>query len=115
MTAHQALASAEARAENEPIVKTPEQRAAGMVDHWNAFNAREEHRFFTYFMLDTHAEERQLFLAAIDASTELPYPNDTPQAVVKTGRAILWASTQGYENGDPFAVSYTGERVYPVE
>lgn len=115
MAAYQALTSHEVRVEYETAVKSPEQRAAGMADHWRAFNNGEEHRFFTYFMLDTHAEERQLFLAAIDASRELPYPNDTPQAVVKTGRAILWASTQGYENGDPFAVSYTGERVYPIE
>lgn len=115
MTAQEALASPEVRAQYEQLVQTPEERASGMAAHWNSFNDGDEPAFSAYFMIDAHRVERELFLQDIDASSEIPYPNGVRQAMLKTGRAILWAVTQGYEDGDPYAVYYTGERVIPIE
>lgn len=115
MTAQEALASPEVRAQYEQMIKTPEEHAAGMAEHWNNFKEGLELEFSAYFMLSAHNTWRQLFLEKINASDEIPYPNDVPQAMLKTGRAILWATTQGYEDGDPYAVHYTGTRITPIE
>lgn len=115
MTVQEAMASPEVRTQYEQLVQSPEERAAGMAAHWNNFNEGREPEFSAYFMLDVHDDVRQAFLEEVEASTEIPYPNGVPQAMLKTGRAVLWAATQGYEDGDPYAVYYTGTRVTPIE
>jgi hypothetical protein len=115
MTVQEALASPEVRAQYEQLVQTPEDRAAGMAAHWNNFNEGTEPEFSAYFMLGAHDELRQAFLNKIEASSEIPYPNNVRQAMLKTGRAVLWAASQGYEDGDPYAMYYTGTRVMPIE
>lgn len=115
MSTEQASATNIAYAEHEPVVTSPDIRAAGMLDHWQAFQNGQEHSFYRYFMLEVHEDDRKTFLDGLKASNDIPYPNGERQSVLKTGRAILWAVTQGYDNGDPFAVEYVGQRVYPVE
>ena len=94
---------------------TPEEKAAGMANHWEAFKEGREPAFYTYFMLEAHESERKLFLSEIGASEEIPYPDGQQQAVLKAGRAVLWATSHSYVNGDPCAVFYAGSRMYPVE
>ena len=115
MNGEHALASPETGTEYNTVVLTPEGRAEGIAAHWRAFEQGSEPAFYRYFMLEVHGEDRNLFLATIDASPEIPYPDDHRQAVLKTGRAILYAATQSYDNGEPFAVEYIGARVYPIE
>lgn len=115
MTVQEALATPEVRAQYEQLVSSPEARAAGIAAHWQQYNDGLEDSFFAYFMLEAHEAERKAFLAEIEASDQIPYPNGVPQAMLKTGRAILWAAAQGYEDGDPYAVYYTGSRVQPIE
>lgn len=108
---------AEAEQAREVLAQTPEERARGMAEHWRNFNEGRESGFFAYFMIDNdvHVQDRTLFLREIQASEEIPYPDNSRQAVLKTGRAVLWAVSQAYPEGEPFAITYTGERVYPAE
>lgn len=117
MALQEQMTHSEDRQAHEVLVRTPEERGQGMAEHWRNFNEGREAGFYAYFMIDndTHVQDRMHFLREIQASEEIPYPDNTSQAVLKTGRAILWAVSQAYPDGDPFAITYTGERVYPAE
>lgn len=115
MNAKRAMMATESVADYEQLALSTEERAAKMHEHWQSFKNGSEDEFYRYFMLEVHENERQLFLESMNASTEIPYPNWEQQAVLKSGRAILWATTQGYDNGDPYAVEYRGERIFPIE
>lgn len=95
-------------------VLTPQERATELSEHWYRFAKRKEPRFLAYFMLEhpDHEDMRKEFIKRIKASPELPYP--TKETVLKTGRAVLWAVSNTYEDGEPYDVTYLGEHpTYP--
>lgn len=116
MTTYEALGTAQlAENEQEEIALALGKQAQEMAEHWEGFADGREHRFLAYFMRNDaiHEVMLELFLDNIQATTELP--GKEKQAVIKSGRAILWAYSNTDENDQPFDVMYVGERIEPVQ
>ena len=92
-------------------VKTPRERALGRIEHFKAVVEGKEDSFYVYFVLglEEHEDMHRHFLEELG----LPYPTvkdlsdmHEPHAVLTDGDVQLIRSSNVYEDGEAYDITY---------